>query len=200
MSVSEPEKTSEENQQNISISLQSTTVNEKSDSPIPTLTPVKAPLESITTITPVSNDNLLDSNGPDIKSMESTSQLEVKLQAEEQESRNKDLKCIEETSPDINDNQKPVNESTHESLLQFPPLNSPLINQDNSTNGISVANEIIDTQGSIVKIQSMVRQFTYTISCIFYFFSSLKFVKFHVYILLILRIFLWNQITGDKFA
>ncbi|KAL7596604.1 uncharacterized protein LOC111883864 [Lactuca sativa] len=155
-SVSEPEKTSEENQQDISNSLQSTTVNQKSDSSYPTLTPVKPLFESITTITPVSNDNLLDSNRTDIKSIESTSQLAVKLQAEEQESRNKDLKCIEETSPDINDNQKPVNESTHESLLQIPPLNSPLINRDNSRNGISVANEIIDTQGSMVKIQSMV--------------------------------------------
>ncbi|CAI9290411.1 unnamed protein product [Lactuca saligna] len=135
-SVSEPEKTSEENQQNISISIQSTTVNEKSDSPIPTLTPVKSPFESITTITPDSNDNLLDSNGPDTKSMEPTSQIEAKSLAEEQESLNKDLKCIEETSPDTNDNQKPINESTHESLLQIAPLNSPENNKANSINGI----------------------------------------------------------------
>ncbi|CAH1452922.1 unnamed protein product [Lactuca virosa] len=149
MSVSEPEKTSEENQQNISISLQSTTVNEKSDSPIPTLTPVKAPFESITTITPVSNDNLVDTHGPDTKLTESTSHSEMKLQAEadslmklEHESPIKDLKLVEVTtsnleivpSVDTNDNQKAVNGSTHESLLQIAPLNSPLINRDR--NGI----------------------------------------------------------------
>ncbi|KAL7594712.1 hypothetical protein Lser_V15G29517 [Lactuca serriola] len=160
--LSKPENTSEQNQQpptpsliNQSIivdeSQSQTTADEKSDSPTSTLTPIETSSESTTTVAQVSNDNLVDTHGPDTKLTESTSHSEMKLQAEadslmkvEQESPIKDLKLVEETtsnleivaSVDTNDNQKAVNGSTHESLLQIAPLNTPLINRDISKNGI----------------------------------------------------------------
>ncbi|KAI3523590.1 hypothetical protein L1887_01826 [Cichorium endivia] len=112
---------------------------EKSDSPTSTLTPIEPPFDS-TPITLLSNNNLSNTK--------STSQIELKSQESvmklEQESPIKDSKCVEETtsnlqivpSIDTSDNQKSVNESTHESLLQIAPLNSPGILLDNSRNGI----------------------------------------------------------------
>ncbi|XP_023762984.1 uncharacterized protein LOC111911438 [Lactuca sativa] len=160
--LSKPENISDQNQQpptpsliNQSIivdeSQSQTTADEKSDSPTSTLTPLETSFESTTAIAQVSNDNLVDTHEPDTKLTESTSHSEMKLQAEadsvmklEQESPIKDLKLVEETtsnleivaSVDTNDNQKAVNGSTHESLLQIAPLNTPLINRDISKNGI----------------------------------------------------------------
>lgn len=146
------DNTSDQNQQLQTPSLLNSDINmndslqpievEKSDSPTSTLTPIETPFNS-TPITLLSNNNLSDT-----KSTESTSQMEVKSRdiamKLEQESPIKDSKCVEETtsnlqivpSIDTSDNQKSVNESTHESLLQIAPLNSPGIVTDNSRNGI----------------------------------------------------------------
>ncbi|KAI3791161.1 hypothetical protein L2E82_04814 [Cichorium intybus] len=143
------DNTSDQNQQSQTPSLLNSDFNmneslqpievEKSDSPTSTLTPIETPFDS-TPIILLSNNNLSDTK--------STSQIEVKLQDSvmklEQESPIKDSKCVEETtsnlqivpSIDTSDNQKSVNESTHESLLQIAPLNSPGIVTDNSRNGI----------------------------------------------------------------
>ncbi|CAH1428847.1 unnamed protein product [Lactuca virosa] len=158
--LSKPENTSEQNQQpptpslinqSIIVDESQTTADEKSDSPTSTLNPIETSFESTTTVAQVSNDNLVDTHGPDTKLTESTSHSDMKLQAEadtlmklEQESPIKDLKLVEVTtsnleivpSVDTNDNQKAVNGSTHESLLQIAPLNTPLINRDISKNGI----------------------------------------------------------------
>lgn len=160
--LSKPENISDQNQQlptpslinqSIIMDESQTTADEKSDSPTSTLTPIEASFETTTTVSQVSNVNLVDTHGQDTKLTESTSHSEMKLQAEaeadslmkvEQESPIKDLKLVEVTtsnleivpSVDTNDNQKPVNGSTHESLLQIAPLNTPLINRDISKNGI----------------------------------------------------------------
>ena len=136
---------------NIIVDESQTTADEKSDSPTSTLTPIGTSSESTTTVAQVSDVNLVDTHGQDTKLTESTSHSEMKLQAEadsvmqlEQESPIKDLKLVEVTTSDLeivasvdtNDNQKAVNGSTHESLLQIAPLNTPLINRDISKNGI----------------------------------------------------------------
>lgn len=56
-----------------------TTSDEKSNSPTSTSTPIKTSFESTTTVAQVSNDNLVDTNGPNAKLTKLNSHLELKL-------------------------------------------------------------------------------------------------------------------------
>ncbi|KAI3706251.1 hypothetical protein L6452_23864 [Arctium lappa] len=85
---------------------QSSTEDEKSDSPTSTLISTDASYDRINTVDLVLSENVLDTDGTDMKCSRSTSQLEVKLQAEavkfdkaiklEQELPKNSLECVEE--------------------------------------------------------------------------------------------------------
>lgn len=85
---------------------QPSTADEKSDSPTSTLIPIDASYDRINTVALVSSENVLDTDGTNMKCSRSTSQLEVKLQAEavkfdrhiklEQELPKNNSECVEE--------------------------------------------------------------------------------------------------------
>ncbi|KAJ9555538.1 hypothetical protein OSB04_010152 [Centaurea solstitialis] len=85
---------------------QPTTSDEKSDSPTSTLIAVDASYDVTNTVALVSSENVFGTDGTDMKCSRSTSQLEVKLQAEavkfdrsvklEQELPKNNLECVEE--------------------------------------------------------------------------------------------------------